>query len=273
MGGMNEFGVSCFADGWKAAGGKEADLTAALMKGFDLDEQTAKWHASRAFHPETASKENMNMPNGQAGSSEGSGNAEETDHFYSKENQEWLRRSIRQMEEGHAVTHDLIEVDDEDDDELTQRTGDLESLVDKLRAVKDWYLDFESGVISYARKKPERTANVLTYLISHPEAATSDIVEFISNQPDFYEDAAYPDKQNERKKCYLIAKRVSEPGCLAVQMEGGAALAGLVEYLGLRMLDRGVEILTVSDMNMFGEYKPYHLVGTEKEFICKVLDM
>lgn len=73
--------------------------------------------------------------------------------------------------------------------------------------------------------------------------------------------------------CYLIAKKFSEQGCIAVQTESGKALAGLVAYLGLKTLDRGVQILTVSDTNTYGEYKPYHFVSSEKEFISKVLDM
>ena len=81
------------------------------MKEFDLDEQTAKWHAARAFQSEATSKENMLMPNEQAE------NEKEMDHFYSKENQEWLRHSMRQLEEGHMVTHDLIEADATEDDE------------------------------------------------------------------------------------------------------------------------------------------------------------
>lgn len=73
--------------------------------------------------------------------------------------------------------------------------------------------------------------------------------------------------------CYLIAKKFSTPGCIAVQTEGGKALASLVSYLGLRTLDKGVQIVTVSDPNMYGEYKPYSYVDSEKEFISKVLDM
>ncbi len=72
---------------------------------------------------------------------------------------------------------------------------------------------------------------------------------------------------------YLIAKKFSEEGCLAVQTEGGKALAGLVTYLGLRTLDKGIQILTVSDTETYGEYKPYTFVNTEKEFISKVLEM
>ena len=73
--------------------------------------------------------------------------------------------------------------------------------------------------------------------------------------------------------CYLIAKKHSEPGCVAVETESGKALAGLVSYLSLRLLDRDVQILTVSDMETYSEYKPYHMVDTEREFISLALKM
>lgn len=73
--------------------------------------------------------------------------------------------------------------------------------------------------------------------------------------------------------CYLIAKKFSDVGCLAVEMEGGRTLASLVSYLGLKTLDKGIQILTVSNPETYGEYKPYTFVSTEKEFISKVLDM
>lgn len=73
--------------------------------------------------------------------------------------------------------------------------------------------------------------------------------------------------------CYLIAKKFSSQGCLAVQTESGKALASLVSYLGLKTMDKGVQIVTLSDPDMYGEYKPYHFVSSEKEFISEVLDM
>ena len=45
---------------------------------------------------------------------------------------------------------------------------------------------------------------------------------------------------------YLVAVKPGEEGCLAVKMEGGPALAGLATYLGLRTLDTGIEIMTIS---------------------------
>ena len=70
-----------------------------------------------------------------------------------------------------------------------------------------------------------------------------------------------------------MAKNFHEPECLAVETEGGKAIADLVTYLGLRMLDKRIQILTVSSPEMFGEYGPYTFVNTEKEFIDRVLDM
>ena len=63
--------------------------------------------------------------------------------------------------------------------------------------------------------------------------------------------------------CYLIAKKFHEKGCIAVEAERGKSLSALVTYLGTKTLDKGIQILTVSDMDMYGEYKPYNLVENE----------
>lgn len=73
--------------------------------------------------------------------------------------------------------------------------------------------------------------------------------------------------------CYLIAKKFQEQGCIAIQAKPGKTLASLVSYLGLKTLDKGVQILTVSDTETYGEYKPYRFIDSEKEFISKVLEM
>lgn len=73
--------------------------------------------------------------------------------------------------------------------------------------------------------------------------------------------------------CYLVAKKFDERGCVAVEAERDNALAALVSYLGYRTLDKGIQILTVTDMDTYGEYKPYNLVSSEKEFISHVLSM
>lgn len=73
--------------------------------------------------------------------------------------------------------------------------------------------------------------------------------------------------------CYLIAKKFDSVGCLAVQAERGKELSSLVSNLGLKVLDKGIQILTLSDMETYGEYKPYKMVESEKDFIDKVLKM
>lgn len=71
--------------------------------------------------------------------------------------------------------------------------------------------------------------------------------------------------------CYLIAKKFDERGCLAIEVERGKTLSALVSYLGRKTLDRGVQILTVSDMEAYGEYSPYNLIQDESDFIARVL--
>ena len=72
--------------------------------------------------------------------------------------------------------------------------------------------------------------------------------------------------------CYLIAKKYSGHGCLAVQKEYGPELASLVDYLGRRKAGTDVQILTVSSKEAFGEYEPY-TECSENEFIANVLAM
>lgn len=50
-------------------------------------------------------------------------------------------------------------------------------------------------------------------------------------------------------------------------------MAALVRYLSLRTIDRGVEIITMTDMDVFSEYKPYNIIESEGEFITRVLEM
>lgn len=73
--------------------------------------------------------------------------------------------------------------------------------------------------------------------------------------------------------CYLIAKKFDDHGCLAVQTEYGSELASLVDYLGRKTLKSGIQILTVSSKEAYGEYAPYREVSSEKEFITEVLSI
>lgn len=73
--------------------------------------------------------------------------------------------------------------------------------------------------------------------------------------------------------CYLVAKKFQTPGCFALEAERGKALSALVKYLSLRTIEKDVQVLTVTDMDVFSEYKPYNIIQSESEFISKVLEM
>ena len=67
----------------------------------------------------------------------------------------------------------------------------MEELVCLLNRVDDSYFDFVSAMIHYAEKKPDRLRRVLDYIKNNPNALSSDFIKFVSEQEDFYEDAAY----------------------------------------------------------------------------------
>ena len=58
--------------------------------------------------------------------------------------------------------------------------------------------------------------------------------------------------------CYVIAKDRYAHGCIAFETVHGKHLADLNEALG----NTGVEIMTISRPEAYGEYAPYHFVQT-----------
>ncbi|MBO4280764.1 MAG: hypothetical protein J5872_02835 [Lachnospiraceae bacterium] len=67
----------------------------------------------------------------------------------------------------------------------------MKELTVRLQAVPDSYYDFVVAVLTYVKKKQSRMDKVSEYLDNNPNATTSDILWFISNQEDFFEDAVY----------------------------------------------------------------------------------
>lgn len=63
----------------------------------------------------------------------------------------------------------------------------MDELYGKLNAIPDSYYGFVMGIMSYAKKKPERLQNVLGFINDNPDLTTSDIVKFVMDQPDFHE--------------------------------------------------------------------------------------
>ena len=64
----------------------------------------------------------------------------------------------------------------------------MEELYEKLNNLPRAYFGFVMGVITYCKKSPERLQKVLEFLNSNDNLTTSDVVRFISNQSDFFED-------------------------------------------------------------------------------------
>lgn len=67
----------------------------------------------------------------------------------------------------------------------------MNELAELLNGIEDAYYDFVSAILHYAEKKESRCEALLTFIRSNPGVKSSDVVKFVSDQPDFYEDASY----------------------------------------------------------------------------------
>ena len=59
-----------------------------------------------------------------------------------------------------------------------------------MEKVTDSYNDFIIAMLNYAKKKQSRCDLLVDLLSSNPDITTSEVIRFVSEQPDFYEDAA-----------------------------------------------------------------------------------
>ena len=75
----------------------------------------------------------------------------------------------------------------------------MEELYNRLVAFPGSYFGFVMGVITYAKQKPERVEKILNYLKSSDNLSKGDVIEFISDQPDFHEFCANNRKTVEEK--------------------------------------------------------------------------
>lgn len=67
----------------------------------------------------------------------------------------------------------------------------MEAFTVRLNNVSDSYYGFVVAVLTYVKKKESRLSAVVGFMDEKPDALSSDILEFISKQADFYEDAVY----------------------------------------------------------------------------------
>lgn len=66
--------------------------------------------------------------------------------------------------------------------------------------------------------------------------------------------------------CYLIAKKFSDPGCLALQTSHSQHLVDFKRKLIAEIGTDKVQLVTISRPSAYGEYEPYQFVDTEQEF-------
>lgn len=64
----------------------------------------------------------------------------------------------------------------------------MESFTIRLNNITGAYKSFIGFVLNYVKKKPSRLDAVEAFMDEHPASTTSDILWFISNQRDVYED-------------------------------------------------------------------------------------
>ena len=71
--------------------------------------------------------------------------------------------------------------------------------------------------------------------------------------------------------CYLVAKNKNEHGCIALKTTHGKHLSQLKRELNQKLLNDGIQLVTISRPTAYGEYAPYRFVSNEQEFIGKAL--
>ena len=73
--------------------------------------------------------------------------------------------------------------------------------------------------------------------------------------------------------CYLIAKKIDDVGCLAMQTTHGSHLVDFKERLLQEIGYKKIQLVTISRPSAYGEYEPYYFVDTEQEFEQAVKNM
>ncbi len=79
----------------------------------------------------------------------------------------------------------------------------MEEFTIRLSNVPGSYDSFVGGVLDYVKRKPSRLDAVEAFMDEHPAATTSEILWFISNQRDVYEDMALEPDCLEAVKAYV----------------------------------------------------------------------
>ncbi len=67
----------------------------------------------------------------------------------------------------------------------------MEELRKLLNNIDDSYFEFVSAMEHYAQKNAARLEMLTAYIKRNPYVKSADVIKFVSDQPDFADDAAY----------------------------------------------------------------------------------
>ena len=63
----------------------------------------------------------------------------------------------------------------------------MEKLSELLNSVHDSYFDFVVAVLNYAKRNRNNLEEMTSYLEQHPDAGSSEIIEFMISRDNYYE--------------------------------------------------------------------------------------
>ncbi len=91
----------------------------------------------------------------------------------------------------------------------------MEHFTTQLNNVVDSYHGFVVAVLTYVKNNKSRFKVVEDFINNNPSAQSSDILELISKQDDFYNDAAYDNEMNtevlvSNEEVLCISKKIME---------------------------------------------------------------
>lgn len=72
----------------------------------------------------------------------------------------------------------------------------MEQLIRRLNSLPNSYYEFVDSVVDYAKAKNSHLELLLNYVDNNESATPSDIIRFISYQPDFFEDSVPEDVES-----------------------------------------------------------------------------
>jgi len=73
--------------------------------------------------------------------------------------------------------------------------------------------------------------------------------------------------------CYLIVKDFNKKGSIAIELKEGKEVAGLSKFLSARLENTLKQVVTISDLETWGEYAPFSLINSVGEFVEKAESM